>query len=169
MVSVKDSGCGMEPALLREVFKPFTQSQQQELHRGLSGLGLGLSIAKTLVELHGGSLEARSVGANRGSEFVLRLPLTPLTQDRQPGDAEAPVELRCRVLVVDDNEDAAATMSALLISMGCESRAVFDGYEVARRMRNPAPAPCRSSSRLPAGGRTPIASARVRRASTCTS
>ena len=161
VLRVKDSGRGMDPALLREVFKPFTQSEQQELHRGLSGLGLGLSIAKTLVELHGGSLEATSAGADRGSEFVLRLPLAAVAEEKAAGRAEAPVDLRRRVLVVDDNEDAAATTSALLISMGCESRAVFDGasaievaatwrpdavlldigmpamdgYEVARRMR----------------------------------
>jgi signal transduction histidine kinase/CheY-like chemotaxis protein len=161
VLRVKDGGRGMDAALLCEVFKPFTQSEQQELHRGLSGLGLGLSIAKTLAELHGGSLEAASAGANRGSEFILRLPLAGAAAPSAPEAGAVAKPLHCRVLVVDDNEDAAATMSALLIAMGCESRAVYDGasalevaaswrpdailldiglpgmdgYEVARRMR----------------------------------
>ena len=124
---VRDSGRGIDPALLREVFTPFVQSEQQELHRGVTGLGLGLALAKTLAELHGGSLEARSAGADHGSEFVLRLPLAASA-------AEAPEEPRgetrpldCRILVVDDNEDAATTLCALLMTLGCESRAVYDG------------------------------------------
>ena len=127
VLEVRDSGRGIDPALLRELFRPFVQSREHELHRGVTGLGLGLALAKTLAELHGGSLEARSAGADRGSEFVLRLPLAESSAEPAAEARAAALPPDCRILVVDDNEDAAATMSALLMALGCESRAVYDG------------------------------------------
>jgi signal transduction histidine kinase/CheY-like chemotaxis protein len=128
-VAVRDNGRGIDPVLLQEVFLPFVQSEKQTTHVGPAGLGLGLSLAQSLAELHGGSLRAHSEGMNRGSEFVLRLPLaaTPTPQGRA-SSAPAPLEpIHRRVLVVDDNVDGAVSTAELLEGIGCVTNVVHDG------------------------------------------
>ncbi|WP_411282146.1 ATP-binding protein [Gemmatimonas sp.] len=126
---VSDTGMGITPQMLPVVFDLFTQSDRS-LSKAQGGLGIGLSLVKQLVELHGGRVEAHSAGSGQGSVFTVWLPLA------QPADAAAasvlPVELRApasgrRILVADDNVDAATTLSALLELMGHEVRTVHDG------------------------------------------
>jgi PAS domain S-box-containing protein len=127
-VSVRDNGVGIEPAMLERVFDLFVQSGAAR-PRVQGGLGIGLTLARTLVELHGGTIEARSAGRCKGSEFTVRLPV-PCTR---PGAGE-PAAQAClpstpsrRVLVVDDNVDAAESLGMLLKAMGHVVDVVNDG------------------------------------------
>jgi PAS domain S-box-containing protein len=127
-VRVRDSGAGIDPALLQSVFEPFTQAKQT-LARSEGGLGLGLALVRGLVGLHGGSVSAHSEGPGRGSELEVRLPL--LSGERPttvPGPAPvAGRATRRRVLVVDDNRDAAETLAQLVTLFGHDAEVAFDG------------------------------------------
>ena len=128
IVRIRDTGVGMVPDLLTRIFEPFAQAEQN-LHRARGGLGLGLSLVKCFVELHGGTVEAHSDGPGRGSEFVVRLPASP---DPTPERATAPSESRAAgrsvlVLVVDDNRDAAESLAQLTRIWGCEVETAYDG------------------------------------------
>jgi PAS domain S-box-containing protein len=130
-IRVRDNGAGISAEMLPRVFDMFVQSEDL-LVRTHGGLGIGLSIARTLVELHGGVIEAHSGGAGLGTEFIVRLPV-PSRPPCLPAGATpdgtsrvAPLKPR-RILVVDDNRDAAQTLAMLLTSVGCECRSVFDG------------------------------------------
>jgi CheY-like chemotaxis protein len=113
---VRDNGIGMDAALLPHVFEPFYQAPQQ-LARRTGGLGLGLAIVRKIVELHGGSVSANSDGPGLGSCFAVSLPLAEAPAAVvQP--APAPLQEACRILLVDDNEDAAAGTASLLQQMG---------------------------------------------------
>ncbi len=124
VVSVRDTGIGIEPAMLPHVFNMFVQ-ERQAIDRAHGGLGLGLSIVRGLVELHGGSVVARSQGRGHGSEFVVRLPATLALVPGEP--PPAPVT-RPRavsghnILIVDDNEDAALILASLLDHLGHATR-----------------------------------------------
>ena len=128
-LSVRDTGTGIAPDLLPRIFDLFVQSGPRA-HPHPGGLGIGLAIARRLVELHGGRIEARSTGIGHGSEFVITLPLadprdTPIAEDR----SDAPVLRRLRVLVVDDNHDAADSMAMLVEQAGAEVRVAYSGNE----------------------------------------
>ncbi len=131
-VSVKDNGVGIPAPMLPQIFEMFTQVDRS-LERTQGGLGIGLSIVKRLVEMHGGTVEARSEGRGRGSEFVVRLPvLTPEVQEpglRSDGEEPAGAPVRRRILVADDNVDSAASLAMLLEFMGNEVRTAHDGVE----------------------------------------
>jgi CheY-like chemotaxis protein len=105
--------------------------RQETLHRAQGGLGIGLSLVKNLVDLHGGSVEVRSSGSGLGSEFVLRLPrrvTAPATQRSDAGAARrATSERKHRILIVDDNLDAAESLSLLLGGLGHDVRMAHDG------------------------------------------
>ena len=123
-ISVVDSGIGMSPELLPRVFDLFTQG---DVPSSQPGLGIGLALAHRLVELHDGRLDARSEGHGRGSEFVIHLPLAT-TQSISATESrvdEQPLERR--VLVVDDNQDAANAMAMLVEEMGGDARVAYDG------------------------------------------
>ncbi|MFO0608425.1 MAG: ATP-binding protein [Polyangiales bacterium] len=131
VLSVKDNGMGIPAALLPRVFEQFVQGERT-LDRSRGGLGLGLSIARSLVEQHGGAISARSEGPRQGSEFVVRLPLDlsrPITDIRPPPapPPPAPGVTRARVLVVDDNLDAADLFAEALRADGHDVRAAYDG------------------------------------------
>lgn len=115
-LSVRDNGIGMDTGLLSLVFEPFFQAPQQ-LARGTGGLGLGLAIVRKIVELHGGSVRAHSDGPGQGSRFDVVLPLGAAPA-RARNAAPAPIQEARRILVVDDNEDAAAGTATLLRHIG---------------------------------------------------
>jgi len=168
VVSVADNGVGMSAEVLASVFDMFVQAPLPD-RRNDSGLGIGLTIARSLVEMHGGTVSAHSDGPGKGSELAVRLPLAGAgvaeVAARPAAPAPAPAGLP-RVLVVDDNVDAADSLGALLQMLGAEVLVVhdgkaaldsldsyrpavifldigmpsMDGYEVARRMRGRAEA-----------------------------
>ncbi|QEH35195.1 Autoinducer 2 sensor kinase/phosphatase LuxQ [Aquisphaera giovannonii] len=132
-VSVRDSGIGIDPEMMPRLFEMFAQAKPA-LERSQGGLGIGLSLVHGIVQLHGGSIEARSDGPGRGSEFLVRLPITPAApppaRDADHGGGRtAP---RCRILVADDNDDAARTMAMMLGILGHEVRTAADGEEAVR-------------------------------------
>jgi signal transduction histidine kinase/ActR/RegA family two-component response regulator len=163
VLRVRDSGLGMSRELLPRLFAPFVQADRS-LARTEGGLGVGLALVRELVAMHGGTVEARSDGLGKGSEFLVRIPL--LAEAREPArsstSAEAsPPRSPRRILLVEDNLDAAEMLSEVLTAAGHEVRTVhdgiaaisaaaqfepeialldiglpgIDGYEVARRLR----------------------------------
>lgn len=133
-VSVQDTGMGIPPEMLGKVFDMFTQINRT-LDRAQGGLGIGLSLVKNLVEMHGGSVQAASDGIDLGSTFTVVLPTalaltaeppTPVTRHISAGSAPS---VKQRILVVDDNVDAAETMVMLLDLSGHDARAAFGGQE----------------------------------------
>ncbi len=131
VVSVRDTGVGIPGHVLPNLFQMFMQVDRS-LERSQGGLGIGLSIVKRLTEMHGGSVEARSDGHGKGSEFIVRLPvvLSPSAGRRSEGDGGAAGHgARRRILVVDDNRDAAASLAMVLRLMGNETQTAHDGLE----------------------------------------
>ena len=165
VLRVRDTGTGIAPELLPTIFDLFIQGNQS-LDRPEGGLGIGLTLVRTLVEMHGGTVDVRSEGIGKGSEFTVRLPRHFHPESgRSPHAAPAARDARSRrVLVVDDNKDAATTLARLLsrwghdvkiandgqtaLALARESSPEFvlldlglpgmDGYEIARRIRQQA-------------------------------
>lgn len=145
IVSIKDNGIGMAPDKMRGIFELF--GQIRDIGRGSGGLGVGLSLTKRLVELHGGTVEARSEGLGKGSEFIVRLPLLPLHR-QQPtkaprlvaavpqGTRPSPHTEPLRVLVVDDNQPAANGLGKLLEHAGHTVTLAFDGASAITTAKN---------------------------------
>lgn len=160
VIAVQDNGIGLSADLLLKIFDLFVQSERS-LERAQGGLGIGLSIVRRLVEMHGGEVQAFSQGTGRGSRFEIRLPLVPAPESQAlppPGVARRTQ----RVLIVDDNRDAAESLSLLLQFHGHEVQVAYEGeaalqladrfrvelvlldiglpgmngYEVARRLRS---------------------------------
>ena len=127
VLRVRDSGVGIAPALLPHVFELFTQAERS-LARSEGGLGIGLSIVKQLVEMHGGKVDAFSA-PGEGSEFVVRLPVLVTSPPLSSPLIEAakPAGNSLRVLVVEDNIDAAETMTLVLEASGHDVRTANDG------------------------------------------
>ncbi len=129
-ISVRDTGMGIPPEMLSRVFEMFTQVQHS-IERSQGGLGIGLTLVKRLVELHGGSVLARSEGPGTGAEFIVRL---PQRIGESPAAAAAPAPLppsaaRHRILVADDNRDAADSLAVMLRIAGHEVRVAYDGLQ----------------------------------------
>jgi len=161
-ISVSDSGMGIPPEMLTEVFQMFTQINRH-LKRSQGGLGIGLTLVKQLVELHGGTIHVHSAGEDQGTEFTIRLPLAVSELPARPVTPSRPAQgtRRRRVLVIDDNPDVLNTMQRLLVACGHEvataqngpsgleqaqtfqpeailldlGMPVMDGYETARQLR----------------------------------
>jgi PAS domain S-box-containing protein len=128
LIRVRDNGRGIEPSALPGLFELFYQVDRT-LDRSEGGLGIGLSLVKSLVTMHGGEVWAHSAGRGQGSEFIIRLPClqsSPVVPD--PGPIEPkPIEGPLRILVVDDNCDAAQSLSLLLTSEGHTVRLAYNG------------------------------------------
>ena len=161
-IGVRDNGIGLAPEVLPQVFGLFFQGKRS-VDRVEGGLGIGLALVKNIVELHGGMVEARSAGLGHGSEFIVRLPVQALAAASVPAPAAAPLPVATarRIMVVDDNVDAAETLGMLLSAHGhavevfndpvtalaAATRVkpdiavldiglpVLDGYELATRLR----------------------------------
>ena len=129
-ISVLDTGVGLHPGAVAQLFAMFSQVKSVQ-DRSEGGLGIGLALSKGLVELHGGSIEARSAGPGRGSEFTVRLPRRTTTPSKKipvhPSSARASVKRR--VLIADDNRDAAESLAVLLRMNGHDVTVVHDGRE----------------------------------------
>ena len=126
-ISVTDTGVGIRRDSLHVIFEMFTQLGDRSQH-AQGGLGIGLSLVKGLVELHGGTIEARSEGPGRGSEFRIRLPSRLARRARpRPAPRAAAPRPGQRIVVVDDNRDAASSLSMLLELLGHEVRTAYDG------------------------------------------
>ena len=192
-IRVEDTGVGIDPEILPRIFDLFTQADDT-LDRAHGGLGIGLTLVRRLVELHGGTVHAESAGRGRGSFFVVRLPAAVRgAPDERVLRVAAPSPDPMRILLVEDNADVRESLKSLLeevghrvttagdglegIERGVESRPDValvdiglpgvDGYGVARRLRSLSAAACSSSPSRDTGFRR-IAAARSRAASTPT-
>jgi CheY-like chemotaxis protein len=162
VVRVRDTGVGIAPDLLPQIFDLFTQAQRT-LDRSQGGLGIGLTIVRKVIEMHGGTTEAHSFGLGQGSEFIVRLPALklPARPANIPAAKRAQPGQTWRVLVVDDNVDSADSTAAILRTSGHEVEVAYsaqkalemaveyqpdimlldiglpdmDGYEVANHLR----------------------------------
>ncbi|CAN7615105.1 hybrid sensor histidine kinase/response regulator [Massilia sp. LjRoot122] len=159
-IRVRDNGIGIPAEALGSVFNMFSQLEPA-LERAQGGLGIGLALVRGIVKLHGGTIRADSAGPGKGSEFTLRLPLVAETVREQSPQSDGPAAAGLRVMVVDDNQDAAETLTMALGMFGCEVRVAhsaeaaldiaarftpqvalldiglpdMNGYELARRLR----------------------------------
>jgi signal transduction histidine kinase len=138
-IAVRDDGVGIEPEMLPRIFEMFSRGRRASRAQG--GLGIGLALARRLVEMHGGTLDARSDGPGAGSEFIIRLPVmpAPVSGPAGPPPETLPVTPR-RVLVVEDNRDAADSLAAVLELFGAEVRVASDGREALELNRDFRPA-----------------------------
>jgi CheY-like chemotaxis protein len=132
VISVTDDGIGIDPEMLPRIFDVFSQ-EKPALDRSQGGLGIGLSLVRGLVELHGGSVEAYSDGPGTGSEFVVRLPAAaeePIPDAAPESDESKPAPApKRRLLIVDDLKDSADSLSVMLELKGHEVQTAYDGEE----------------------------------------
>jgi CheY-like chemotaxis protein len=128
LVSVRDQGIGIAAEMLPRVFDLFTRIDDA-FDRSRSGLGVGLYLARRLIEMHGGRIEVRSQGLGQGSEFLVALPIAEDSQGVAASETRrlATTALARRVLVVDDNRDAAESLDLYLTMLGAEVRTAYDG------------------------------------------
>jgi CheY-like chemotaxis protein len=130
VLRVIDNGIGIAPEVLPRIFEMFSQGRSERQHAE-GGLGIGLALVRGLLELHGGTIEARSAGVGRGSEFIVRVPVGDdgLTVDAllATGAALAPASDAVKVLIADDNRDAADSLAILLRGDGHDIRKAYDG------------------------------------------
>ena len=130
VVSIKDTGIGIAPELLPHLFDMFFQAESGK-ERRYGGLGIGLTLARSIVELHGGSIEVSSEGQGKGSQFTVRLPLLSVDGAQQPSNAAAIEEPTLaqskRVAIVDDNKLQAQSLAMLLEMLGYQVRTAHDG------------------------------------------
>ncbi len=127
-ISVRDTGIGIAPEMLEQIFDHFRQGEQG-LDRAQGGLGLGLTIVQRLLQLHGGTIKAKSGGLGQGAEFIITLPTARADELGTEAGASRQQQIKrsLRILIVDDNVDAAEILAAILIEMGHKVVTAFDG------------------------------------------
>jgi CheY-like chemotaxis protein len=133
-VRVTDTGIGIAAEQLNHVFEMFVQVRQS-LEKSQGGLGIGLTLVKRLVQMHGGRIEARSQGRGKGSEFTVHLPIvSDPTQPKLPAADSEPrtTTSSMRILIVDDNRDGADTLAEMLKLLGNDTRTAYDGEQGVR-------------------------------------
>jgi two-component system, chemotaxis family, CheB/CheR fusion protein len=136
LISVRDDGIGIAADMLPKVFEMFVQVDRSHT----SGLGIGLTLARSLVRMHGGTLEAHSEGLGRGSEFIVRLPLSGVPIARSRNASNGGVDLaRQKVLIVDDNRDATDSLGMMLGALGAEVQVAYDGPDALHNSETFAP------------------------------
>ena len=132
VIRVRDTGMGIPPEMLGKVFDLFTQVDRS-IDRSQGGLGVGLTLVRKLVELHGGSVRVASEGSGKGAEFTVRLPLqsgSAMAERKPESAAAAPAaDDKLRVLIVDDNNDAADSLARFFRHSGHETRVAYDGRD----------------------------------------
>jgi PAS domain S-box-containing protein len=140
VVSVRYNGAGIRSEVLAHVFEPFVQGERSYT-RTQGGLGIGLTLARSIVVLHGGTIEAHSSGPGQGSEFIVRLPLRPAAAEGPTAVSRRPATRIAgqRIVVVDDNVDAAESLGALLRCLGAEVVTVHDGPAALEALRKDEP------------------------------
>jgi PAS domain S-box-containing protein len=156
LIIIRDSGIGIPKEMIPRIFDLFSQLETIA-DQARSGLGIGLSVAKELTEMHGGTITAFSEGAGKGSEFIIRLPLAEKLSDESPEfetnaaqfDKIAPEIKRKRILVVDDNADAAAMLKLLLEMEGYAVEMVFDAETAIEKALDFQPVACLCDIGLP--------------------
>ena len=135
VIRVRDTGIGIPPTMLLEIFELFTQVDRS-LDRSQGGLGIGLTLVKHLVEMHGGKVAASSAGLGQGSEFVVSLPSLPQSFGvPQISSASPPAPGARKVLIVDDNIDAADSLARILVLRGHEAHTAYDGLQAIERAK----------------------------------
>ncbi len=132
LISVKDNGIGIPAEMLDRIFEMFAQLETSD-GGSSQGLGIGLTLVKSLVEMHGGLIEVKSDGPTKGSEFTVRLPILVEVRDNGKPPSASPTQLAAtggrRVLVVDDNQAAVKLLSMVIQSMGNEVQTAYNGQE----------------------------------------
>ena len=132
VIRLRDEGIGIPAEMLPRIFEMFMQADRT-IERARGGLGIGLTLVRQILAMHGGTIEARSDGPGRGSEFLVRLPLAAavpaIPEAPAPERSLAPASARRRVLIADDNEDAAETLASMLSFLGYETRRAHDGMQ----------------------------------------
>ncbi|HTF96795.1 MAG TPA: PAS domain S-box protein [Cellvibrio sp.] len=126
IINVKDTGIGIDPKLLEQLFEPFVQGNQ-DLARSKGGLGLGLALIKGFANLHGGTAYARSEGPGHGAEFIFEVPLSNTVAPTRPTSVTAISTEPLNVVLIDDNRDMVETLAALLAMDGHQVRSAYDG------------------------------------------
>jgi len=138
LIQVRDTGIGISAELLPTIFESFTQGKRSH-DQPQAGLGLGLALVRSFVQLHGGTVVVDSEGPGCGSEFTVRLPAAAPSELAQAGPLETLDDVdgqpRTRILVVDDNIDAADTLAELLLAYGHDVRRAYDGYRALESAR----------------------------------
>jgi signal transduction histidine kinase/ActR/RegA family two-component response regulator len=139
-IEVVDSGLGLAPEQTEEIFEAFAQIDTS-VDRSRGGLGIGLTLVKRIVELHGGSIAAYSEGLGRGSRFKVVLPLepVPVAMTSEPSNDETLAHVSCRALIVDDNHDSADTLAMMLKMLGHETHCVYDPQRAEESVQSFAP------------------------------
>ncbi len=149
-IGIRDNGIGMAPATLQHAFELFSQAARSS-DRANGGLGLGLALVKGLVERHGGSVAGRSAGLGCGSEFIVTLPLLAVAREERVTPAATPGRAAAclRVLIVDDNHDAAETLAMVLDMLGHETHVGYSGAQALEQAARLAPHACLLDIGLP--------------------
>ena len=126
-LTLSDSGVGISEASLPQLFEPFTRGDAET--RRAHGLGIGLALARRLIEMHGGSIEARSEGRGSGSEFTIRLPVTDASAGTSVESSPEVRRINRRIVVIDDDADVAKSIARLVSALGGESRVAHNGED----------------------------------------
>jgi PAS domain S-box-containing protein len=133
-IAVSDTGIGISKEMLPRVFELFAQAEVPT-ERAHGGLGIGLALARRLIEMHGGEISAHSDGPGQGTTFVIKMPLCERMVKAAPSHVDTPPSIANRVVIIDDNEDAADTLSMLVDRLGGSSRTAYDapaGFQAVR-------------------------------------